>query len=104
VAAALALYADYGRGADGMQMPWVARCFRATVVEEAWQAPRSLDDARPDGRPDDRPDDRPDGRPDDRPEDPEATVPMQKDGHTDQKPEPVVADGDGADLLLIDFR
>jgi ubiquinone/menaquinone biosynthesis C-methylase UbiE len=29
----LAFYDDYGRGMDGMQVPLVARCFRATVVE-----------------------------------------------------------------------
>ena len=39
VAAALELYDDYGRGADGMQMPWLSRCFRATVVESAWATP-----------------------------------------------------------------
>lgn len=32
--AAGALYDDYGRGADGMQLPWVARCYRATVRPE----------------------------------------------------------------------
>ena len=26
-----ALYADYGRGHDGMQLPWITRCFRAVV-------------------------------------------------------------------------
>ena len=26
-----ALYTDYGRGHDGMQLPWVTRCFRAVV-------------------------------------------------------------------------
>ncbi len=31
VRSALELYADYGRGRDGMQLPWVSRCFRATV-------------------------------------------------------------------------
>jgi SAM-dependent methyltransferase len=30
---ALALYADYGRGNDGMQMPWVMHCYKATVVD-----------------------------------------------------------------------
>ena len=25
------LYADYGRGHDGMQLPWVTRCYRAVV-------------------------------------------------------------------------
>ncbi len=28
----LAFYDDYGRGMDGMQLPYVARCFRAVVV------------------------------------------------------------------------
>jgi SAM-dependent methyltransferase len=40
VAAALALYDDYGRGVDGMQLPWVLRCYRATVVENAYLPPR----------------------------------------------------------------
>lgn len=26
-----ALYADYGRGHDGMQLPWVTKCYRAVV-------------------------------------------------------------------------
>ena len=26
-----ALYADYGRGHDGMQLPWITRCYRAVV-------------------------------------------------------------------------
>ncbi len=26
-----ALYADYGRGHDGMQLPWVTRCYRSVV-------------------------------------------------------------------------
>ena len=29
----LALYDDYGRGMDGMQLPYVATCFRATVAD-----------------------------------------------------------------------
>jgi SAM-dependent methyltransferase len=33
-------YADYGRGADGMQLPWITRCFRATVIEHPWSVPR----------------------------------------------------------------
>lgn len=28
-----AFYADYGRGMDGMQIPYVTRCFRAVVVD-----------------------------------------------------------------------
>lgn len=38
----LALYDDYGRGMDGMQLPYHARCFRAQVTErvvEPAQAP-----------------------------------------------------------------
>jgi ubiquinone/menaquinone biosynthesis C-methylase UbiE len=31
----LALYDDYGRGMDGMQLPYVAECFRATVASRA---------------------------------------------------------------------
>ncbi len=27
----LAFYDDFGRGMDGMQLPWVAECFRAVV-------------------------------------------------------------------------
>lgn len=34
-----ALYADYGRGPDGMQLPTVSHCFRAGVVENAWSLP-----------------------------------------------------------------
>lgn len=29
-----ALYADYGRGRDGMQLPWVTRCYRAVVLHQ----------------------------------------------------------------------
>jgi hypothetical protein len=35
ISAALELYAGYGRGVDGMQMPWVSTCYRATVVPTA---------------------------------------------------------------------
>jgi len=34
-----ALYDDYGRGVDGMQMAWIARCFRASVIEHHWSVP-----------------------------------------------------------------
>lgn len=33
VAQVLALYDDYGRGMDGMQIPYVTHCFRAQVVD-----------------------------------------------------------------------
>ena len=87
LADAMALYADYGRGADGMQMPWVSRCFKATVVESAWAAPRALDEERPTGPPTPEGDDNP-----------ERTVPINA------AVDPVVQDGSDSDLLLIDFR
>ncbi len=34
IATALELYDGYGRGVDGMQLPWVSRCFRATVIDD----------------------------------------------------------------------
>ena len=44
LAAALALYDDYGRGYDGMQLPWVAECAKATVVDSFWGSPMSQDE------------------------------------------------------------
>ena len=32
-------YDDYGRGADGMQLPWITRSFKASVIENAWSVP-----------------------------------------------------------------
>jgi hypothetical protein len=29
----LAFYDDYGRGMDGMQLPYVTKCFRANVLD-----------------------------------------------------------------------
>ena len=29
-----ALYDDYGRGHDGMQLPYVVECFRAKVIDQ----------------------------------------------------------------------
>jgi ubiquinone/menaquinone biosynthesis C-methylase UbiE len=34
LAEVVALYDEYGRGMDGMQLPYVTRCFRATVVDQ----------------------------------------------------------------------
>jgi SAM-dependent methyltransferase len=34
-----ALYDDYGRGHDGMQLPQIAHCFRAGVIEHPWSVP-----------------------------------------------------------------
>jgi len=42
VAAVLDLYDDYGRGMDGMQLPWVASAVRASVrpaLQPSWQPP-----------------------------------------------------------------
>lgn len=36
VAAATGLYDDYGRGPDGMQLPWISHCHRVPVSSEAW--------------------------------------------------------------------
>jgi len=44
VAAGLALYDDYGRGMDGMQLPWVADCAKATVLDSFWGSPMSQDE------------------------------------------------------------
>ncbi len=33
IAEVQAFYADFGRGMDGMQLPYVARCFRAQVID-----------------------------------------------------------------------
>lgn len=35
-----ALYDDYERGPDGMQLPWIAHCFRSAVVDNPWATPR----------------------------------------------------------------
>ena len=85
---ALALYADYGRGADGMQMPWVARCFKATVVERPWQAPHSLDE-----------------HPDESPASANGTPAPDSVGVLEPVVvDPEVQDASDSDLLLIDFR
>ena len=48
LAAVLAFYDDYGRGMDGMQIPYVTRCYRAVVVDRDGTGPSS-DDQEPDG-------------------------------------------------------
>ena len=45
LAEVVALYDEYGRGMDGMQLPYVARCFRATVLDR----PGAEDDPEPSG-------------------------------------------------------
>jgi ubiquinone/menaquinone biosynthesis C-methylase UbiE len=78
LAEVLALYDDYGRGMDGMQLPYVTRCLRSTVVDRPEPDPLTIE--RSSGR-DDRAGDR----------DP-------ADG-----PVPPPTDDDSG-MLLIDFR
>ena len=44
----LAFYDDFGRGMDGMQIPYVTRCYRAVVVDRD-DTGTSSDDQEPDG-------------------------------------------------------
>ncbi|MFC6042068.1 class I SAM-dependent methyltransferase [Nocardioides hankookensis] len=46
LAEVLALYDDYGRGMDGMQLPYLASCFRATVAQRP-TSPDPTPDAEP---------------------------------------------------------
>ena len=89
-----ALYADYGRGHDGMQLPWVTRCYRSVVrhAELPAEAPApderrrasSAGDVPPPGlEDDDRGDDR---------DDTEATGPVVR--HPPEDP----------GMQLIDFK
>ena len=48
LAEVLAFYDDYGRGMDGMQIPYVTRCYRAAVVDDDDQ-PEDPDEASADG-------------------------------------------------------
>jgi ubiquinone/menaquinone biosynthesis C-methylase UbiE len=49
IAEVLDLYDDYGRGMDGMQLPYLASCFRAAVTSRP--APGATDPATADGQP-----------------------------------------------------
>ena len=84
IAEVLAFYDDYGRGMDGMLLPYVTRCFRAVVVDR----PRRADVVPPAD-----PDDGNDAGPDE-PVDPGATPGDDRE----------VSDGTDTDMLLIDFR
>jgi SAM-dependent methyltransferase len=54
--AVLALYDDYGRGMDGMQLPYRCRCFRAQVNDRPGAEPEPADEPRdPEGPGDDGP-------------------------------------------------
>ena len=83
LAAVGALYDDYGRGHDGMQLPYRTRCFRAAVNE----VPSGRRTGQPLGQPLEdapAPEDGPAGRPD--------------------RPVRRVTDGPDDATLLIDFR
>ena len=55
LAEVLAFYDDFGRGMDGMQLPYVTRCFRATVADRPGAEADHLDE--PGGEPEDGPSD-----------------------------------------------
>ena len=48
LAEVVALYDDYGRGMDGMRLPYDARCYRAAVIEQPGQ-PAKPEDHAPEG-------------------------------------------------------
>jgi ubiquinone/menaquinone biosynthesis C-methylase UbiE len=75
LAEVLAFYDEFGRGMDGMQLPYESKCFRAVVVE----------------------------RPEARAAETGATHPHDNAG-SDVPPERPVSDGADTDMLLIDFR
>ncbi|GAA5113345.1 class I SAM-dependent methyltransferase [Alloalcanivorax gelatiniphagus] len=49
LAEVLAFYDDYGRGMDGMRIPYVTRCYRAVVVDRDEQTKPSPDDPSHEG-------------------------------------------------------
>jgi ubiquinone/menaquinone biosynthesis C-methylase UbiE len=58
LAEVLAFYDEYGRGMDGLQRPYVTRCYRADVLERALESERGETAADADGgSPSDGPDD-----------------------------------------------
>ena len=57
MAEVLALYDEYGRGMDGMQLPYVTRCFRASVLERPRAVASGDDSERAGDEPPDGPDD-----------------------------------------------
>jgi ubiquinone/menaquinone biosynthesis C-methylase UbiE len=59
LAEVVAFYDEYGRGMDGMQLPYVTRCFRAQVLDRpSYDVPKGDGPAVPDGgEGDDGPDD-----------------------------------------------
>jgi SAM-dependent methyltransferase len=84
------LYAEYGRGMDGMQLPHLVRCLRTQVVHQPglFDDGSGPDDAAPDAEPGDGDDDAGD-----------------KDAaRRARSQETFLSDGTDTDMLLIDFR
>jgi SAM-dependent methyltransferase len=81
IAEVVALYGEYGRGMDGMQLPYAARCFRTRVLDRPASYSGTAEavpaDTDPAGRTSDGADTDPAGR---------------------------TSDGADTDMLLIDFR
>lgn len=71
-----AFYADYGRGMDGMQLPYLAHCYRAKATDVR-PPPRRSGAGDPDAA---------------------------GDGGSGEGPTPPPADGETGEFLLIDFR
>jgi ubiquinone/menaquinone biosynthesis C-methylase UbiE len=60
LAEVVAFYDDYGRGMDGMRLPYDTKCYRAAVVEQPGQAATSEEDAPEGPRDPEPPNDGPD--------------------------------------------
>jgi len=87
LAEVLAFYDDYGRGMDGMQLPWVARCLRAQVIDRPEADPPPAEDDGDDAT------------------DPSADPEEPREHREHREPRgPIVSDGTDTDMLLIDFR
>jgi ubiquinone/menaquinone biosynthesis C-methylase UbiE len=78
MAEVLAFYDDYGRGMDGMQLPYAASCFRAEALDRLTPTLTSSGSVGSSG--------------------------SSESSEGDQQPQNAVSDGSSTDLLLIDFR
>lgn len=84
IAEVLELYDDYGRGMDGMQLPYVSRCFRSQVHHGDLFAGAAASDGEP--------------------EQDHPTGPTTDGSGTRYDPDLFKSDGTDTDMLLIDFR